>query len=71
MQDKIVWIKQDKKHYISDDGRYRLFKWGDWWHLQDMEYRPGLGSVGMEHTLVAIKREATRYNRAKPTRRPW
>lgn len=60
----IAWIKQDKRHYISEDKRYRLFKWEDW-HLQDMEYRGGLSSIAMEPTLVAIKKEAARHARAQ------
>jgi len=58
----IVWIKQDKRHYISNDDRYRLFKWEDW-HLQDMKHRRGLSSVAIESTLEGIKREAEKYKR--------
>ena len=58
----IVWVKQDDRHYISDDNQYRLFKWEDW-HLQDMEYRGGLSSVAMEPTLREIKNEAERHVR--------
>jgi len=56
------WIKKRKGVFYSKDGRYRIFYWPPYWHLQDMYHNGGLSSEEMEHTLSKIKAAADRYD---------
>jgi len=56
----IQWRKQDERHYLSEDGDYRLFK-GYKWCLQHIKYNGGMTAVAIDSTLHGIQQKAERY----------